>query len=162
MTAMPDIREGGLDLPEVQALLRTHLDTMAVHSPPESRHALDLSGLQVAVVTFWTVWDGDALIGCGALKELTPEHGEVKSMHTAAAHRGKGIAARIVEHILAVARARGYTRLSLETGSMEGFAPARGLYERYGFTYCGPFGDYREDPHSVFMTLELTRHKLIS
>lgn len=155
MTAVvPEIREGGLDLPQVHALLRAHLDTMAVHSPPESRHALDLSGLQVADVTFWSVWEGDALVGCGALKELSPDHGEVKSMHTAAAHRGKGIAARIVEHILAVARARGYTRLSLETGSMAGFAPARGLYERYGFTYCGPFGDYREDPHSVFMTLE--------
>ncbi|MDF1791508.1 MAG: GNAT family N-acetyltransferase [Thalassobaculaceae bacterium] len=155
MTAMIDIREGGLDQPEVHALLRAHLDTMAVHSPPESRHALDLSGLRVAEVTFWTVWEGDALVGCGALKQLSPEHGEVKSMHTAAAHRGKGIAGRIVEHAIATAKARGYRRLSLETGSMEGFAPARALYQRHGFTYCGPFGDYKEDPHSVFMTLAL-------
>lgn len=155
MSGMPEIREGGLDLVEVHALLQTHLDTMAVHSPPESRHALDLSGLRVADVTFWTVWEGDVLIGCGALKELSPEHGEIKSMHTAAAHRGKGVAGLIVDHVLATAKARGYTRLSLETGSPEGFAPARALYARYGFTYCGPFGDYKEDPYSVFMTLAL-------
>lgn len=155
MTAVTEIREGGLDLPDVHALLQAHLDTMALHSPAESRHALDLSGLTVAEVTFWSVWEGDQLVGCGALKELSPDHGEIKSMHTAAAHRGKGIAGRIVEHVIATARARGYTRLSLETGSPDGFAPARALYERYGFTYCGPFGDYREDPYSVFMTLEL-------
>lgn len=155
MATVTEIREGGLDLAEVHALLQTHLDTMALHSPAESRHALDLSGLTVAEVTFWSVWEGDALVGCGALKELSPEHGEIKSMHTAAAHRGKGVAGKIVEHVIATARARGYTRLSLETGSPDGFAAARGLYERYGFTYCGPFGDYKEDPYSVFMTLEL-------
>jgi putative acetyltransferase len=155
MTAVPEIRDGGLDLAEVHALLQTHLDTMAIHSPPESRHALDLSGLRVPAVTFWSVWEGDALIGCGALKELSPTHGEIKSMHIAAAHRGKGVAGRIVEHAIATARARGYMRLSLETGSPDGFAPARALYARFGFIECGPFGDYREDPYSVFMTLEL-------
>lgn len=147
-----EIREDDLSGPEIAALLQAHLDTMAEHSPPESRHALNLDGLRAADVTFWCVWEGEALVGCGALKELSADHGEIKSMHTAAAHRGKGVAARMVEHILAEAGRRGYARLSLETGSMEGFAPARGLYERYGFEFCGPFGPYKEDPHSVFMT----------
>ena len=139
----------------VQDLLSRHLETMAEHSPPESRHALDLSGLRAADVTFWSVWDGDALVGCGALKQLDPDHGEIKSMHTAKARRGQGIAARILQHIMAEARARGYRRLSLETGSMAGFAPARSLYVRYGFTFCPPFGSYRLDPNSVFMTRDI-------
>jgi putative acetyltransferase len=146
------IREDDLRGPEIAALLTAHLDTMAQHSPPESRHALDLDGLRVPAVTFWCAWDGPALLGCGALKQLDPEHGEVKSMHTAAAHRGKGVAAALVEHILGVAAARGYRRLSLETGSMAAFEPARALYARYGFEFCGPFEGYREDPNSVFMT----------
>ncbi len=151
------IREDDPSRPVVADLLTTHLDTMAQHSPPESVHALDLSGLQAPDVTFWAAWHGSDLLGCGALKELDGRHGEIKSMHTAEAFRGNGVGARILEHMLAEARRRSYDRLSLETGSMEAFAPARALYARYGFSYCDPFADYRGDPHSVFMTLELTR-----
>lgn len=150
------IREDDLRGPEVAALLGAHLGQMADQSPPESRHALDLDGLRVPDVTFWCAWDGPDLLGCGALKELDPRQGEIKSMHTSAAHRGRGVGAQILTHILDTARARGYRRLSLETGSMAAFAPARTLYERFGFEYCAPFADYREDPNSVFMTLELT------
>ena len=150
------IREDDLRGPEIAALLRAHLDQMADQSPPESRHALDLDGLRAADVTFWCAWDGPDLLGCGALKAIDPGHGEIKSMHTSAAHRGRGVAARILTHIIDTARARGYRRLSLETGSMAAFAPARALYERFGFSYCAPFADYREDPNSVFMTFELT------
>lgn len=139
----------------VQGLLRRHLDTMAEHSPPESRHALDLSGLRAPDVTFWSVWSGDALVGFGGLKELDPHHGEIKSMHTAKAARGQGIAARILEYITGEAVSRGYQRLSLETGSMAAFAPARKLYEKHGFTFCAPFADYRLDPNSTFMTREI-------
>ena len=150
------IREDDLSGREIIALLVAHLDTMAAHSPPESRHALDLEGLRAADVTFWTVWQEDRLLGCGALKELDQAHGEIKSMHTAAAARGRGVARRMVEHILDEARRRAYRRLSLETGSMAGFAPARSLYAGFGFRYCPPFGDYRLDPNSVFMTLEIS------
>lgn len=149
------IREDDLRGPEVAALLRAHLDQMADQSPPESRHALDLDGLRTADVTFWCAWDGPAPLGCGALKELDPRHGEIKSMHTSAVQRGRGVAAKILTHIIDAARARGYRRLSLETGSMAAFAPARALYERFGFAYCAPFADYRDDPNSVFMTLAL-------
>lgn len=149
------IRKDDLRGPEIAALLEAHLDLMRSISPPESVHALDLEALRLPDITFWTVWDGQSLLGCGALKELDPSHGEVKSMHTAAAARGKGVARRLVEHILAEARARGYRRLSLETGSTEDFAPARGLYARFGFTTCEPFADYGLDPFSAFMTLEL-------
>ena len=140
---------------EVQALLRRHLDTMAEHSPPESRHALDSSGLQADDVTFWSVWNEATLLGFGGLKELSPDHGEIKSMHTAKAARGQGIAARMLEHIMAEARRRGYQRLSLETGSMAAFAPARKLYEKYGFITSPPFASYRPDPNSTFMTSKL-------
>ncbi len=149
------IREDDLSGPEIIALLEAHLDTMALHSPPESRHALDLEGLKAPEVTFWTVWEEMALLGCGALKELDARHGEIKSMHTAAAARGRGVARRMVEHILAEARRRSYTRLSLETGSMAAFAPAQNLYSGFGFRFCPPFADYKLDPNSVFMTLEL-------
>lgn len=149
------IREDDLSGSEIIALLGKHLDTMAEHSPPESRHALDLDGLRAPDVTFWTVWEESRLLGCGALKELGRLHGEIKSMHTARAARGRGVARRMVEHILAEARRRRYARLSLETGSMEGFLPARELYGSFGFQYCPPFGDYKLDPNSVFMTLEI-------
>ena len=147
------IREDDLGGVEIAKLLQEHLDCMRVHSPPESVHALDLEGLQSPDITFWTAWQGDELLGCGALKELDAQHGEIKSMRTAAAHLGKGIGSRILEHIMEEARRRSYSRLSLETGSMEAFAPARELYRRFGFEYQGPFGDYAEDPNSVFMTL---------
>lgn len=125
---------------------------MRAISPPESVHALDLDGLRRPEITFWTAWSGAALLGCGALKELSPDHGEVKSMRTARAHRRGGVARAMLAHIVAEARRRGYERLSLETGSMAEFAPARALYERFGFGYCGPFAGYVDDPNSVFMT----------
>jgi len=149
------IREDDLRGPEIAALLEAHLDLMRSISPPESVHALDLEALRAPQVTFWTVWDEAQLLGCGALKEIDAGHGEVKSMHTAAAARGRGVARRLVEHILDEARRRGYRRLSLETGSTEDFAAARGLYSGFGFTCCGPFADYLLDPFSAFMTLEL-------
>ena len=142
--------------PDVRALLEEHLRHMYELSPPESVHALDVSTLQRPDITFWSVRDGDGLLlGCGALKELDARHGEVKSMRTPAALRRRGAGRAVLEHIVAVARERGYTRLSLETGSMEAFAPARRLYASYGFQYCEPFGDYVLDPNSVFMTLVL-------
>jgi len=144
-----------LSRPEVHALLQEHLSNMYELSPPENVHALDLSALRRPDVTFWTVWDGGVLLGCGALKELTPTHGEVKSMRTPQALRRRGAARAVLSHIVAEARSRGYRRLSLETGSMEAFKPAHALYERSGFRFCGPFADYKEDPNSTFMTLEL-------
>lgn len=149
------IRLDDLSSPEVHALLDEHLRSMASLSPPESVHALPLEALRRPDVTFWTAWAGDALLGCGALKELAPRHGEVKSMRTASAHRRTGVARALLDHIVAESRRRSYERLSLETGSMRAFEPARRLYERAKFTYCGPFGDYVEDPNSVFMTLRL-------
>jgi|SRR5688572_23497625 putative acetyltransferase len=140
---------------EVRGLLREHLTNMHALGPPESVHALGVEGLQSPDVTFWTVWDGDVLLGCGALKELDPEHGEIKSMRTPARLRRRGAGRAILTHILAEARARGYRRLSLETGSIPAFVPAQKLYQSFGFQYCGPFGAYKEDPYSVFMTLEL-------
>lgn len=139
----------------VHALLHEHLQSMHLHSPPESVHALDLSGLQKPEITFWTAWEGDELLGCGALKELDHQHGEIKSMRTAAAHLRKGIASTMLAHIISEAQQRSYVRLSLETGSGEAFAAARKLYAAFGFEYCGPFGEYVLDPFSVFMAKEL-------
>ena len=156
MAAMPpEIRTDDLSAPAVHALLREHLENMALHSPPESIHALDLKALRQPGITFWTAWDGNDLLGCGALKELDSTHGEIKSMRTASAHRRKGVAATMLKHLLTVAGQRGYRRLSLETGSMAAFAPARAMYARFGFIPCGPFNDYVEDPYSVFMTKTL-------
>jgi putative acetyltransferase len=140
---------------DVHDLLREHMRNMHLHSPPESVHALDLDGLRQPEITFWTAWEGGELLGCGALKELDKTHGEIKSMRTAAAHLRKGVGRRMLQHILAEARRRGYRRVSLETGSGEAFQPAQRLYESFGFAYCGPFDGYVEDSFSVFMTLEL-------
>lgn len=140
---------------QVHALLEEHLRHMHSMSPPESVHALDLTGLRRPEVTFWTAWDGAALAGCGALKALEAFHGEIKSMRAAQDYRGKGVGRALLEHILAEAKARGYRRVSLETGAEDGFIPARTLYARYGFVECSPFADYREDPNSVFMTKPL-------
>lgn len=149
------IRIDDLNGPEIAALLTAHMNNARRLSPAASIHALDLDRLRVPEITFWTAWDGDQLLGCAALRQLDAVHGEIKSMHTAAAHRGKGVAAALLSHILQVARDRGYRRLSLETGSMAGFAPARALYARFGFTECPPFGTYRPDPNSSFMSLSL-------
>ncbi len=140
---------------EVCGLIREHLHGMTLHSPPESIHALGLEALRKPEITFWSVWQEAELLGCGALKALDARHGEIKSMRTVTAHLRKGVAARLMEHILEEAKRRSYRRLSLETGSMEAFAPARKLYARYGFQLCGPFAAYSEDPNSVFMTMEL-------
>ena len=144
-----------LSRPQVHDLLREHLSNMYELSPPESVHALDLSKLRSPDITFWTVWDGPMLLGCGALKELDPAHGEVKSMRTPKAHRRRGAGRAILVRIIEEARSRGYARLSLETGAHENFLPAQRLYESFGFSCCGPFGSYEPDPHSVFMTLAL-------
>ena len=143
--------------PEILALLQEHLAEMRSASSPESMHALDAAGLRKPGVTFWTVWLDSELGGCGALKELNLDHGEIKSMRTANRHRRKGVAATLVRHMLQEAARRGYRQLSLETGSLPDFAPARALYASFGFERCGPFGGYREDPHSVFMTKALVR-----
>ncbi|HEX9010037.1 MAG TPA: GNAT family N-acetyltransferase [Holophagaceae bacterium] len=150
-----DIRLDDLSGPEVQALLAEHLRNMRSLTPPGSVHALDLTALRQPGVTFWSAWSGPVLVGCGALKELSPLHGEVKSMRTASDHRRTGVAQAMLRHILGVAAARGYRRLSLETGSQPAFEPARRLYERFGFQYCPPFDGYTEDPNSVFMTRTL-------
>jgi putative acetyltransferase len=149
------IIEGGLDDPRVIELLHTHLIRARAETARGSAHALDLSGLAAPEVTFWSAWEGDSVAGVGALRRLSADHGEVKSMHTAEAMRGRGVASAILRHIIAAAKARGMSRLSLETGSWPYFAPARALYARHGFVECGPFGNYRPDPHSVFMTLAL-------
>ena len=142
--------------PDVYALLDEHLRNMHELSPPESVHALDVSRLKAPDITFWSVREGEQLLGCGALKELSGEHGEIKSMRTPAAIRRKGAGRAVLNHILIEARSRGYKRLSLETGPGEGFAAALKLYVSVGFQHCGPFGDYRLDPYSVFLTLDLT------
>jgi putative acetyltransferase len=116
---------------------------------------MDVERLRRPDVSFWSAWEGETLLGCAALRELDATHGELKSMRTAPAARGRGVARALLAHVLAEARARGYARLSLETGSQPGFEPARRLYASAGFGRCAPFGDYAEDPYSVFMSLDL-------
>jgi putative acetyltransferase len=140
---------------DIRGLLERHLAFTNSHSPPEDVHALDVEGLLDPAVTFFSFRVADELLGVGALKQLDDHHAEVKSMHTAEAARGRGVARAILEHLLAVARERGYTRVSLETGSMAAFLPARTLYASAGFVSCGPFGDYRLSPNSTYMTLSL-------
>lgn len=141
--------------PDIVALLTEHLADMRANSPEGSMHALDPDTLRHPSVTFWCARQGAVLLGCGALKELDAAHGEIKSMRTATGHTGRGVAGALVTHILAVARERGYRRLSLETGAAPYYRPAIRLYERHGFRRGGPFADYTADPHSVFMTLAL-------
>jgi putative acetyltransferase len=136
-------------------LLQQHLQGMALHSPPESVHALDIEALRKPEITFWTAWDGPDLLGCGALKELDAGHAEIKSMRTASGHLGKGVARFVLNHMMQEAKRRSYRRLSLETGSAKAFEPAQKLYLSSGFSYCEPFSDYVLDPYSVFMTKEL-------
>ncbi|WP_110634980.1 GNAT family N-acetyltransferase [Salinicola salarius] len=137
---------------EIAALLEFHLKDFEPHSPPESRHALDLDGLRHPNVHFYTAWEDNELLGCGAFKRLDEKHAEIKSMRTDPSHLRKGVARAILAHLIEEARAAGLQRLSLETGPMAHFAPARKLYEAFGFTYCEPFGSYVEDPYSVYMT----------
>ena len=153
------IKVDDLSGPEINELLQEHLRSVALLSPPESVHALNLDALRKPEITFWTAWgtgeSSGELLGCGALKELDRQHAEIKSMRTATLHRRKGVASAILSHILAEAKRRLYRRVSLETGSHEPFAPARVLYASFGFTRCKPFADYVEDPFSVCMTMEL-------
>ena len=141
---------------QIADFLKEHIEEMKAVSPPESKHALDLDGLKKPDITFWTVWDDNNLVGSGAIKELDTEHAEIKSMRTRASCRGKGIASMLLQHIIKEAKSRGYLRLSLETGSMPFFEPARNLYAKYGFKYCTPFSTYEKDPNSVFMAKDLS------
>ncbi len=150
------IIEDNLSGTEVAALLSEHLAGMTEHSPAESIHALDLPALRGPGISFWTAWDGPVLLGCGALKELDTEQGEIKSMRTSKAHLGKGVATAILHRLIEESIKRRYLRLFLETGSGPAFEPAHSLYQKFGFRYCGPFGDYKDDPFSRFMSLSLS------
>lgn len=155
------IRRDDLQGPEIVALLAAHMADMQATSPPESVHALDLAALRQPEIRFWTLWqqaDSTApatLVGCIALKQLDARHGEIKSTRVAPSSRGNGYGRLLVEHLLAEAKQSGFKRVSLETGTMAFFQPARALYQKYGFIECPPFADYQEDPNSVFMTLAL-------
>ncbi|HGY9593887.1 TPA: GNAT family N-acetyltransferase [Vibrio campbellii] len=150
------IEVDNLERAEVIALLEEHLQDMYATSPPESVHALDLDKLKAPEVTFWTGWREKQLLGCAAIKELDEQHAELKSMRTTPSARGQGVASQLLIHVIEQAKQKGLRRLSLETGSMGFFEPARLLYEKHGFVYCEPFGDYELDPNSQFMTLELS------
>jgi putative acetyltransferase len=150
-----DIKIDDLNGREIAELLHEHLANMHSLGPPESTHALPIEGLRSPEITFWSVWENGELLGCGALKELDAQHGEIKSMRTSSRHLRKGVARALLQHIVAEARRRHYRRLSLETGAAAAFAPARQLYVSSGFTYCAPFADYVPDPNSVFMSMAL-------
>ncbi|HST82505.1 MAG TPA: GNAT family N-acetyltransferase [Kineosporiaceae bacterium] len=138
--------------PEIADFLAAHIEEMRSVSPPESKHALDLGGLRKPEVTFWSVLDGDVLVGCGALKALDPSHAEIKSMRTASEYKNRGVASGLLRHIFSEAKKMGFSRLSLETGSAAFFAPARKMYQKAGFEYCEPFAGYQNDPNSVYLT----------
>ena len=152
---MPVLKPGDFGDGRVKALLARHLEGMHASSPPGHVFALDWSGLQKPEISFYALWEGETLLGFGALKELEPRAGEIKSMRTADAHLRKGVAATILEHLITEARQRGYTRLSLETGSGPAFEPALRLYRKYGFTDGEAFGEYRKSPFCQFLHLEL-------
>lgn len=149
------LRPADLGDPQVQALVLAHVTDLRGASPPGTSFALDASGLAEPTVSVWTAWDGDRLAGMGALKELDPRAGELKSMRTHPDHLRRGVAARLLEHLIELARARGYQRLSLETGTGLSFAPALALYRRRGFGDGPPFGDYQASEHNQFLHLEL-------
>ena len=146
------IQVGELDKPDVKALLTEHHNDMLQHSPIESVHALDLSALKAPNITFWTLRINNELAGCGALKKIESGHGEIKSMRTSQSHLRKGVAKQLLQHILEQAKQLNYTRVSLETGTMAAFLPAKKMYEQFGFEICEPFANYRKDPYSLFMT----------
>ncbi len=159
MTAI-EIRVDDLQGSAIQALLQAHLDAMYEHSPPESVHALDLAALRHPSITFWTAWEGNDLLGCGALKQHDAAHAELKSMRTADAHLRKGVAQALLRHILSTAHARGVQRISLETGTGPAFEAAQKLYTSEGFVECEPFANYVPDPYSLFMTKVLADEDL--
>ncbi|MFI9052872.1 GNAT family N-acetyltransferase [Streptomyces sp. NPDC053427] len=141
--------------PEIARFLQDHVRQMQSVTPLESKHALDLDSLRKPEITFWSVSDGDTLVGCGAIKRLDAAHAELKSMRTRPSRKRSGVASLLLAHILTESTRRGFTRLSLETGAAEFFLPARTLYEKFGFRECGPFAGYRPDPNSTFMTRAL-------
>ena len=153
------IRLDDLSDPRIEAFMQEHLADMYAASPPESVHALDMDQLRQPDIAFWSAWlpgaAGDVLVGTGALKQLDANHAELKSMRTSARHRGQGIARQLLNHLLETARARGFSRVSLETGPQPFFEPARRLYFQHGFVECGPFAGYGPDPYSFFMTRSL-------
>jgi putative acetyltransferase len=146
-----DIRRDNLSGADVQALVQEHINEMLSNTPIESVHTLPLDSLRKPEVTFWSVWHQGELSGCGALMELDSTHGEIKSMRTKAKFLRMGVGQAILSRIISEANLRGYTRISLETGSTEAFKPALTLYEQNGFEVCGPFGDYKNDPNSIFI-----------
>lgn len=150
-----NIKPDHLTHPEIHLLLQQHLQSMALHSPPKSIHALDIDALRQPCITFWTAWADDELPGCGAPKEIDGQHAEIKSMRTAHAHPGKGVANALLAHIIAQAKRRSYQRLSLETGSGAAFKPAHRLYAAFGFTLCGPFAGFAPGPLTVFRSREI-------
>ena len=149
------IRTGDIGDPRVVALLEYHTMTARAQTAPGSAHALDLNAFSAPDIALWTGWDGETLVAVGALKMISAAHGEVKSMHTLETARRRGFAGQMLRHIISQARSRGLSRLSLETGSWDYFKPAYALYRAHGFVPCGPFEGYREDPNSLFLTLEL-------
>jgi len=151
-----EIREDDLTGEATIRFLGAHLANMVEITPPGSVHALAVDGLRSPDITLWSAWDGDRLLGCGALRAIDADSGEIKAMRTDESQRRRRIGSKILEHIIAEARSRGYRKLLLETGAKEAFAPARALYARYGFERRGPFGDYGEDPNSVFMEKQLS------
>lgn len=150
-----DIQIDDLSGIKIAKLLEEHMMDMVRDTPLESIHALDIEGLRQTDITFWSAWEGEDLLGCGALKKLDKHHAELKSMRTATAHLRKGVASKVLQYLIDQARQRGYQHLSLETGAGETFQPARNLYIGFGFNYCEPFADYIEDSNSVFMMKEL-------
>lgn len=153
------IEEGGLDDPRVIELIDFHIRTARAQTEPGSAHALGASGLSAPSVRFWSAWDGDVLVGIGALKQLSTEHGEIKSMHTSIDYRGRGVGSAVLNHIVLIAQEMGMIQLSLETGSWDYFKPAHALYRRHGFVECGPFDSYRSDANSLFFTIILADSK---
>jgi putative acetyltransferase len=149
------LRKGNLDDPQILNLIKVHLDRSRCNTARDSAHGLDASGLRAPEIDVWSVWDGERLLGIGALKRISPAHGEIKSMHVASSRRRSGAGSALLRHLIALARENGMCRLSLETGSWEYFRPARAFYLSHGFSQCGPFGDYKADPNSVFMSLDL-------
>ncbi|WP_088189245.1 GNAT family N-acetyltransferase [Desulfosporosinus sp. FKA] len=143
------------DAVQIVDIYRPYVKNTSISFETEVLHALGLESLRKPEITFWSAWEEDELVGCGALKELDRQHGEIKSMRTSSSHRRKGIAKGVLQHIIEEAKRRGYQRLSLETGSIDAFEPSKRLYISFGFQYCEPFSDYIEDPNSVFMTKEL-------
>ena len=149
------IIEGDLDDPQVIELLEVHLRSALANTQRGSAHALDANGLRAREIEFCALWDGGELLGIGALKTISPDHGEIKSMHVAQSARRRGAGSVLLRHLMGTAREKGVHRLSLETGSWDYFKPARALYRKHGFIECPPFGDYTADPNSVFMSLNL-------